>query len=303
MRVAASFVAVSVFGILSGSCAPDLGTCDMNAAKQLVYSTAGTPYYTGQALVQQSCAGGLCHASSAVGDARVGAPHGLNFDAAPLTSQSTANDVSVLEAGLTEIRKKAHNMWGQIENGNMPPGTVGMRPVQTWKLPNGSPTQALDIGTADGKATVRNWLACNAPSVGGATGAPPEAAALGDVLPPMSSSAATNSFQYIYDNILSGTCKACHVKGGPYASMTPLDFTTMTTAYATLVNQDASTTGKCIGHGKLVVAGNCDTSLLYLKVAPTPPAVCGDLMPLGGTPISTVLRQNMCDWIKAGALP
>jgi hypothetical protein len=303
MRVAASFVAVSVLGLLIGSCAPDLGACDMNAATQLVYSTAGTPYYTGQAVVQQSCSGGLCHASSAVGDARVGAPHGLDFDVAPLTSQSTPTDTSALQAGISKVRDKAHNMWGQIENGNMPPGTVGQRPVQTWKLPNGNPTQALDINTADGKATVRNWLACNAPIVGGATGAPAEAAALGAVLPPMSSSAATNSFQYIYDNILSGTCKSCHVKGSPYASMTPMDFTTVTTAYASLNNQDASATGKCVGHGKLVVAGNCDTSLLYLKLAPAAPAVCGDLMPLAGTPISTTLRQNLCDWIKAGALP
>jgi hypothetical protein len=305
MRVAASFVAVSFVGMVLGGCQADLGTCDMTAAKQVVYSAAGTPFYTGQALVNTSCANGLCHAETAVGDSRVGAPHGLNFDVVPLTALATQADLSMLETGLAKIRDRANNMWGQIEGGTMPPGAAGAKHAipETWRKPDGSTTTALDIATPDGKATVRNWLACNAPVVAGVTGAPPVAQSIGDVLPPMSSGAVPGTFQYVYDNVLSGSCKACHIKGGPFASQTPLDFTTVTTAYASLVNQDASATGSCVGHGKLVTAGNCDTSLLYQKLAPTPPAVCGALMPFNMPPISTALHQSVCDWIKAGALP
>src|SRR5512139_2707899 len=117
-----------VFSVLGGAvvlagCGPDLGNCDMTAATQVVYTAAeGTPFYQGQALIQQSCAGGNCHAASAVGINRIGAPHGLNFDAEPLVAQSTPDKVNELRNGLTKIRDVADTMWGQIEGGSMPPG-------------------------------------------------------------------------------------------------------------------------------------------------------------------------------------
>src|SRR5262245_38153520 len=75
---------VSVVLVLSSwamsACGPDLGTCDMaKATAPLVYLN-GVPYTEGQALIYQNCAGSQCHAASAVGVSRTGAPHGLNFD-------------------------------------------------------------------------------------------------------------------------------------------------------------------------------------------------------------------------------
>jgi len=78
----------------------------MAAATKVAYLN-GTPYYEGQALLNTSCAGGSCHASGAVGAGRNGAPHGLNFDVAPLTKASSAADVGVLKAGLMEVRDEA----------------------------------------------------------------------------------------------------------------------------------------------------------------------------------------------------
>ena len=297
MRVALSLaVVLSLIG-----CEPDLGACDMTAAKQLVYGTDGTPYYQGQALVQQSCAGSYCHVTTAMGDSRFGAPHGLDFDMTPLTAQAQPANVSALQTGVAKVRDEAASMYGEIEEGTMPPGKVGERVPSSWTSDGKTPVP-LDIRTDAGKETVRNWLACNAPVVAGVTGAPAVGMSIGDYQPALMVTA-TASFSSVYDTVLKGSCVSCHTAGGPFAAMTPLDFSTAANAYATLVGPAASTTGSCSGRGQLVVPGNCASSLLYQKLAPANPAapLCGGQMPLGGSPISASLLMAVCDWINAGA--
>jgi mono/diheme cytochrome c family protein len=299
MRVASLLVVAS----LLAACETDLGQCDMAAATQVVYSADGTPYHDGQALVQQSCAGNYCHVSSAVGASRFGAPHGLDFDVTVLTPTATQANVSALRTGLANIHDEAHSMYGEIEGGSMPPGKVGERPVQTWTRADKT-VVPLDIRTDSGKATVRNWLACGAPAVAGVTGAPADAMALGSVLPQQVITVG-KTFQSVYESVLKGSCVSCHIAGGAFADLTPLDFSTQTAAYATLVNKDTSPTGDCAGRGKLVAPNSCMTSLLYQKLLPvTAPAkaVCGAPMPMGGAAIASNALMAVCDWINAGAL-
>jgi len=84
------------------------------------------------------------------------------------------------------------------------------------------------------------------------------------------------------------------------------DFSTLDTAYASLVDKDASmmAPGACGGMGKLVTPGNCETSLLYLKLTQSMPK-CGRRMPLSSDTMPQILPQAsidmLCAWIKAGA--
>jgi mono/diheme cytochrome c family protein len=297
MRVA-SLLVVSVTLV---GCQADLGQCDVAAATQPVYSADGTPYYPGQALVQQSCAGNYCHVSSAVGINRFGAPHGLDFDVNVQSAQSLPANIAALRTGVAKIRDEAHSMYGEIDDGAMPPGKVGERVPQSWK--NAAGPVALDIRTAQGKDIVRNWLACGAPVVAGDATAPVETASIGTLVPRMDVIVAP-TYQSVYESVLKGSCISCHVAGGAFSAQTPMDFTTAATAYASLVNKDSSATGKCVGRGKLVLPGNCKSSLLYQKLLPVvapATAVCGDPMPQGGAPIASTALAALCAWIDAGA--
>jgi hypothetical protein len=299
-RFASLLDAVPVMSSLAG-CGTDLGTCDMPAATQLVYTAQGTPYYAGQALVQQSCAAGVCHSSLAVGAGRLGAPHGLNFDAQPLSTADNAS-LAVLSAGVSKIRDEGSDLFGEIEDGSMPPGKVGKRTPQQWNLANGSDAQLPDISTATGKATVRNWLACGAPVVAGVTGVPDAAAtAIGNasIVAPGTAATVAATFTSIYTTALTPCAAACHTPGGVFPG---LDLSTQAIAYSSLFNKPASTASGngCAGKGVLVVPGSCQTSLLYEKLQAVVP--CGAAMPLGMPQLPDATRAAICSWITAGAL-
>ena len=297
MRVVPCFalVAVTVAG-----CAEDLGTCQMNAATQVVYASNGTPYYAGQALVQASCAEGVCHSAYAENANRKGAPHGLNFDVAPLTSASSPANVSALRDGISHVRDYASSLWGEIAAETMPPGEAGNRGDQQWMAldteGNPQPTPLTNIKADVAKSTVRNWLACGAPLVAGTTDAVPEAQALGSLVAPLKSEGGA-TFESVYNTVLS-SCKTCH----PGAIAVDIDFTSQATAFNTLVGKAPFAGGAPGACGsvtqKLVTPGNCQESLLYLKLKANPP--CGDQMPLG-QPLPEADIQLLCDWINAGA--
>ena len=88
-------------------CSEDLGTCQMDAATQVVYASDGTPYYAGQGLVQYGCASGVCHSVYAEKDSRRGAPFDLNFDLGPLSSSSTSSNISALRDGLAKVHDRS----------------------------------------------------------------------------------------------------------------------------------------------------------------------------------------------------
>jgi hypothetical protein len=294
MRVVPCFVLVAATAV---GCAEDLGTCQMDAARQVVYASDGTPYYAGQGLVQAACADGVCHSVFAENASRRGAPHGLNFDVSPLGTTAQALNVDALRNGLAQVRDHAGGMWGEIAAGTMPPGEAGKRAPKDWKQSNGMPSGLPELNTDIGQATVRNWLACGAPVVSGVPMAPAAAASLGDTVEPLATSSNGATFDAVFDSVLSN-CRTCHdgsvIKVG-------LDFTTKDMAFATLVDKAPSTdsAGKCGSSTlKLVTPGKCQESLLYLKLAPNPP--CGDRMPLGPA-LSDAAIQTVCDWIDAGA--
>jgi hypothetical protein len=285
-------------------CEADLGTCDMTAATKVAYLN-GTPYYEGQAILNASCAGGSCHANGATGDGRNGAPHGLNFDVQPLTKSSTQADLGVLKAGITEIRDEASELWGLIDDGDMPPGKAGERPAPALYSDAAGTTKVASPDLATSKDKVRNWLACQAPIVAATTDSAvmTDAMALGKIEAPGTAAIAAD-FGSIYDNLLGQTiCTSCHSAAGAYKQLV-LDFTSKDTAYATLFNKTAvlGSGGMCGGR-TLVKPMDCKGSLLYQKLAYATgaPELCGSPMPFGGTMVSPDIAKAVCDWITAGA--
>ena len=98
--------------ILTGCESADLGECPTNSDTQQA---------AGRAVVESDCNG--CHASTVEGQARQGAPSGLDFD------------------NLATVRDEAGELYEEVVDGSMPPGAP---------LP-------------DAKAEdVRVWLACGA---------------------------------------------------------------------------------------------------------------------------------------------
>lgn len=224
-------VAYGVLGIaLSGalaSCGGDLGMCDMTLIDA---ETAMMKTYSGQSLVNASCAGGTCHALSAQDAARMGAPAGLNFDLVPATTADTAK----VAKGQATVREQAEAMWEEIDEGTMPP--EGKRAALV----------------ASDKETIRNWLACNSPV---------------DNRPP-NTMPTTADLTSIYAALTGPTmlCKSCHSAGTDGTFMAGM---TACEAHTALVDKPA-VGSKCGTSGqKLVVAGQPDQSLLLQKLAGT----------------------------------
>jgi hypothetical protein len=290
----------------AAGCSDNLGTCDMAAmaaATQVVYAADGTPYYAGQGLVQFGCADGVCHSALAEKGSRKGAPHGLNFDVRPLSAGSTADNISALRDGLSEVHDEAGSMWGEISDGAMPPGEAGKRSDQNWKRADGTAAGLPGLSTDVGKATVRNWLACGAPVVAGVTGAPADAMSLGTVMEPLKAMSTPGggapTFDAVFDAVFS-QCGACHSANGPYMAL-GLDLSTKAKAYESLVGKMPTTSGggMCGSQpNKLIEVGKCKESLVYMKLGANPP--CGARMPPTG-PLGDAAIQMLCDWIDAGA--
>jgi hypothetical protein len=304
--VAAQVIAVSV---LQGCSSTDLGPCDSTQAEHLYYID-GIPYYAGQAMVFQSCAGSFCHAAAAENAARIGAPHGLNFDVSPLLASSTPHDVAVLERGIEAVREGADELYALVESGEMPPGAAGKkhRAALAWMQKDASGTLVAAklpaVTSKAGKKVLRNWLACDAPVVAYTTGAPAQDKDLGDVEDKLETKI-DPTFDAIYAALLT-SCSSCHNPdaANPYKDAQDLDFTSADAAYAGLVDAEAFAGGDCMGRGKLVVKGDCESSLLYEKLLPVaeqPGDFCGMAMPLGGAPVSQAALDAICTWIDAGA--
>jgi hypothetical protein len=112
-----------------------------------------------------------------------------------------------------------------------------------------------------------------------------------------------DGFKVAYEMALRDMCMGCHMTGGIIGSP---DFSTLDKAYDSLVDKDATlmAPGQCSGMGRLVTPGNCETSLLYNKIAEITPK-CGRHMPLSSdtmpTRLSAAALDAVCAWIKAGA--
>jgi hypothetical protein len=112
------------------------------------------------------------------------------------------------------------------------------------------------------------------------------------------SSGSAPTFTEVYAQLLGPQCAGCHTAGKSGVTGGKLDLSTQATAYTNLVNV-AGMGEACNGQGMRVAPNNPAMSLLYEKIAGTPP--CGVQMPLNGTPVSQTLVTLVHDWIAANA--
>jgi len=299
-------IGIAVLALAVCACNEDLGSCDSAVAQQLVWTPDGTPYTEGQALIHFECANGVCHARAATGTLRRGAPHGVDFDLAPLTPAVTGaqadTQLIALREGILEVRRDPDDIYSLIRSGDMPPeAPAGARTLPTFRRQDGSTVQLPKVASGAGTKIVRNWLACGQPFVAATEGvnnaSADELANSVDGVPVLAAQVEA-TFDSIYNAALSTTCVACHVPGGPYSA---LDLTSADAAYTALVNQPVADVASdpCAGMGIRVVPGNCQASLLYQKLAPNPS--CGLQMPQGGPFANDATLSALCAWIDAGA--
>jgi mono/diheme cytochrome c family protein len=259
--------------LLLAGCSPDLGECDM---AMLGGSATGTlAPHTGQQLLRDSCAAGLCHAESAKGEFRKGAPAGLNFDIVPASTSEA--DVAIARRSSGVVSNYSEEIWEQVEAGTMPPP----KPAGAGPL---APSR---------KEILRNWLACGAPVVEAPATADPNA----------------DAWTKIYVQ-LSGSCTGCHAPtaaastgGGFVLGEASMEAAAICTAYHNVVGVATSASGACSGK-RIVTASEPDNSVLLVKLVGSP-NLCGALMPLGtAMPFAMTHAELVADlrtWIMSGA--
>jgi hypothetical protein len=240
-------------------CGVDLGTCDTSK----LGPDSSMPN-TGQVAVQARCASGRCHSETASGKLRMGAPAGLSFDVVPADTSDA--EIAKVERGVQKVQADSHEMWGQIEDGNMPPEGQGSL-------------------SASDKESVRNWLACGAPIINAPIGT------------------TRADWESIY-TALAPMCLGCHsTQTGPSTGQGfVLGDRNPCSAYHNVVGK-ASVTPMCSGtQQSLVVPSDPNTSLLLRKLEAT--QSCGMPMPLGskGLGPDNATVKSLRTWIENGAL-
>src|SRR3954465_15398945 len=104
---------LALSGVLLGSCATDLGKCDEALLGGSSADAATAKPNEGQIILEKTCAGGRCHASTAKGDARGGVPAGLNFDVLPSDTSMAERDRVIQSAKV--VKDHADSMWEEID--------------------------------------------------------------------------------------------------------------------------------------------------------------------------------------------
>jgi hypothetical protein len=173
---------LSALSLLAAGC-NDLGPCDDPLNGRTPVKVGPDIMYAGQAIITTSCANRICHASTAKGETRQGAPAGLDFDLAPKPAGAVipGPDGGVFAvqlnntdaAGLRSRQHKTFNerelIWQQVDKGLMPPqdsfkqliGVLGFRFASDRSCP-----ELASLGTLDSaKQELRDWLACGTPIV------------------------------------------------------------------------------------------------------------------------------------------
>lgn len=257
----------------------DLGECNDEAARQLVYGRNGLVATKGQALAHDSCGNAaFCHSESAYGAERHGAPFGMNFDMLP---EPSGRD-SLFGARLTS--------WKLVRKDEMPPRgpsyaeTVGDGDWRySAKREDGS-TKLPAIDTPAGKAIFRNWLACGAP-VAAETRVPDWA------LDPGDAGATLDDWTGIHAQVIEPNCAlgGCHVSASA-AGAGGLDLGNLCEAYAAL-----SQAGSC---GEVRATPGDASSFLLEKMEQAEPS-CGNVMPTTGA-LPKALTDAVRAWVEAG---
>lgn len=326
MRLRLLGALVSTGALVTQACTPAVGPCD-EVGEQMVVDGEGRILYAGQALVNGSCGAGRCHSDAAEGADREGVPSGLDFDLPVGTVDALGRpDEAFLERlreNLDAVGKHQSAMWREVHRGSMPPldeDVAGAAPggyrhvaFDLGRCSFGEPLAA--VNTAEGRRTLRSWIACGAPVVEASDPAlgTVEEGDVGLRTPVCEAETSTTGdlFTRVYDDVLTQSCVVgCHTPGGTNPE---LDLSTPALAYMALTTQthshDHSGGSGCdIEPAEyLVNITEPDESYLLHKLgdATIPEAerrICGRLMP-SGQPLLTRGTALVRAWIEAGAPP
>ena len=298
-------------------CGEDVGTCDTTkSGRDAVLVGKTTVVYAGQAIMNRACGTG-CHASTATGDARRGAPAGLDFDLLPIMEDDAAGTRTNLK-GDTVIKLKSEQLsalrhrqqkvlgergeiWRQVQENLMPPDNSFEAAITNiFTAKDSTPCTQGDnfnkLPSGFERQVFRNWLACGAPIVeanGDSVSKPQAAGTVGwQFLSCSSASASTGpvSLETLLGGPLS-TCSACHPIISP-PSFSTIDAITT----SVLQSKDAACNDK-----PYVTPGDPDQSFLYDVLALKDPGCGHTRMPQGGPYLSASELMQVSEWIKAGA--
>ena len=318
--------------LLAVGCQPtQLGQCDLDAARTLVFDQGGNPAYAGQAMVQQACSS--CHGVAAADVARRGAPAGLDFDMIGI--RGTMPDGSPVPAGMEDadqsdalnrlgaarqtIFDTRFSMFDTVVDRSMPPGDIGAAAFidSGYTYADGSPLPRID--SAEGEEIYRNWLSCNGPVVertGASAMAPGTACSqsdgslVGDCVFQIDRAPRTVeptwtalSQEFANQGCLAGPCHGDTPAGN--------DLSLNQLPSVALVGVAPTAGGMCAGERPLVVAGDAPGSLLFEKLAlasglascssyEVPTSDCGEPMPIGGA-VDCAILDAVREWIENGA--
>jgi hypothetical protein len=268
---------LSSLALAAGCGGDDLGDCDHAAAEEVVFSQQGLVATKGQALMHDSCGNGtFCHSSAAKRQDRYGVDDELNFDMLPVPN------------GWPNVVDLRDRIWEVVVDGDMPPGESGkkVRGDGEWmfdyRRPDGA-AKLAPLSTREGKAALRNWLACGAPLVS-QTQLPQWARSHSGGAAP------DGNFETIFSEILKPSCAVagCH-NAAAAGSLRMLD---VCSAFDALMQS-----GPC---GRPRVHAGDAQSLLVIKISG--PVDCGGPMPpTGALPVGDVMAIRA--WVLAGAMP
>jgi len=290
------------------ACGPELGVCDENEARRLVYDETGSPAFEGQALIVQSCGyGAFCH-SEVDGDLRHGAPLGLEYDLRLASFGPEQNEAQTerLRAMATRVLEHRHAIYDQVTTGRMPiPGATGDRiregAPQYARVDHvtGESTPMATLDTDAGREILRNWLACGVPVVE-RTQTPANATQepFGVVASAVEREPLRPEWGDIYDRLIDSRCNAAACHGAAVAG--ELDLRGRDEALAALVDGVASSS-ECVDTATpYLVAGDPEGSLFYQKLSghSGDEPVCGERMPQRGSPVSDASLANVARWIE-----
>jgi len=314
------------------ACEPDLGACDMDAARTVVYDVNGSPAYEGQAYIIETCgSGSFCHSADIEPELRFGASRGLEFDLQ--LAGETPESADRLGRSQVQTHVQRHAVYEQIARGAMPPpGSEEACPDGAApgvpcgfslgsgyeRIPDGetSGTPLPSIRSVEAQAILRNWLACDAPVIERTTARTDGFEnAVGVTEPEIDRPLPDNTWGSIYAGVIAPSCarSKCHDAASAEAS---LDLSSRERAYEQLLmaadgSMGRPASGVFCGDPMglrdapriLVVPGDPEASLLLHKLrgfAPTEP-LCGEDMPSGRPRLPASRVGSIEAWIMAGA--
>jgi len=296
-------------------CGEDVGACKSEKEGRETVLVNNTVQYAGQAIINQSCANNICHSSAVKGEARNGAPAGLDFNLRPATADGedetedgttiatlTDSDLAGLRKRQRKVVEQRNRIWQQVRDGLMPP--PGMF-AQFRKLARVFFTDESELCTGvqstsfapitagESQEVLREWLACGAPIVETNTElvTKREVGTIGYQYPSCGGELPEgNTLEAVQARIFDVYCADCH------PDMSDPDLRSVEASFASLLEDDSE-----ICDGKpYVTKGDSSASYLYDLVSKDDPG-CHARMPLGGE-LSEEEMQLIKDWIDEGAL-